>query len=262
MNVVTKSGTNLWTGSAFEFFRDKSMNAQTETEILAAGTGTPVKGDYRRNQFGGSFGGPIVKDKAHFFVAVERTQQDTTQAVNTQGLFPGQDGVFADAVPRDAVHRQGDGEPQREPVPVGALRPQQNSQPYGAAPNSTPDNWGDSTNKFNSINLNHNWVLGGSKLNEFIFQYADFGNNIAARSRRPERDLPERRDDRRERQHAADDAAEEVPVPRRLLVAQERRRRPRPRLQGRRELHQRAAPVHHVQHRQGRGVQHAHRPTT
>src|SRR4249920_3599436 len=41
LSVVTKSGTNLWSGSAFEFFRDKSMNALTETEILAAGTGTP-----------------------------------------------------------------------------------------------------------------------------------------------------------------------------------------------------------------------------
>ena len=51
-------------------------------------------------------------------------------------------------------------------------------------------------------------------------------------------------------------------VPRRLLVARHRHGRPRPRLQGRRELHQRAAPVHHVQHRQGRDLQHAPRPTT
>ena len=59
LSVVTKSGTNLWSGSFFEDFRDKSMNAQTENEKLAS----VAKQDYRRNQFGGSFGGPLAKDK-------------------------------------------------------------------------------------------------------------------------------------------------------------------------------------------------------
>ena len=181
LNVVTKSGTNLVTGSFFEFFRDKAMNAQTETERL----NDLDKQDYRRNQFGGSLGGPIAKDKAHFFFAIERTQQDTLQAVNTQGLFPNLDGVYT--------------VPYRENILTGKVTANlaasqylsvrygrnNNSQPYGASPNNTPDNWGDSSNKLNSINLNHNWVLGGSKLNEFIFQYADFANNIAARSNEP-----------------------------------------------------------------------------
>ena len=59
-----------------------------------------------------------------------------------------------------------------------------NSQVYNAAPRAVPENWGDSVNTFNSINLNHNWVLGGSKLNEFIFQYADFENHIVSRDDR------------------------------------------------------------------------------
>src|SRR5207253_295724 len=54
LNVVTKSGTNLWQGSFFELFRDKAMNALTENEKLS----DLDKQDYRRNQFGGSFGGP------------------------------------------------------------------------------------------------------------------------------------------------------------------------------------------------------------
>src|SRR5258705_2037493 len=76
MNIVTKSGTNDYRGSAFELFRDKSMNARTETERRS----NIAKQDYRRHQFGGSAGGPIMKDRAHFFAAVERTNQDTTQA--------------------------------------------------------------------------------------------------------------------------------------------------------------------------------------
>jgi hypothetical protein len=191
LNVVTKSGTNTPSGSFFEFFRDTKMNAETETESLAdlaaiAAGDTPTgKNPYRRNQFGGSFGGPIAKDKAHFFFAAERTQQDTFQTVTTLGLFPNLDGVYT--------------VPYRENILTGKVTANlsaaqylsvrwgrnNNAQPYGAAPNNTPDNWGDSANTLNSINLNHNYVMGGSKLNEFIFQYADFGNTIASRSNAP-----------------------------------------------------------------------------
>src|SRR3954466_7712949 len=178
MNIVTKSGTNQYQGSFFELFRDGSMNAKTETEKRS----DIDKQDYRRNQFGGSVGGPIVQNRAHFFFAAERTQQDTTQAVSTLGLFPSQDGVYAT--------------PYRETLFTGKatanLTPRQyltvrygrnnNEQPYGATPLATPDNWGDSKNKFNSINMNHNASFAGSKLNEFVFQYADFDNHISARS--------------------------------------------------------------------------------
>jgi hypothetical protein len=185
-NVVTKSGTNDPHGSFFELFRDKSMNARTETEILS----DVPKGDYRRNQFGGSFGGPIVKDKAHYFVAAERTQQDTTQSVSTEGLFPSLDGVYTT--------------PYRENLFTGKFTSQvnaqqylsvrygrnTNSQPYGANSHTAPNGWGDSVNTFNSVNLNHNWVLGGAKLNEFIFQYADFRNHIGAASTDPYQVFP------------------------------------------------------------------------
>jgi outer membrane receptor protein involved in Fe transport len=192
LSVVTKSGTNNWAGSAFELFRDKSMNALTMTERLPEinGTGDAVKGDYRQNQFGGSFGGPIARDRAHFFVAVERTQQDKTQAINTQGLFPDQDGIFP--VPYRENLFTGKATANLNAAQYLSVRyaRNNNSQPYNAAPNSTFDNWGDSSNKFNSINLNHNWVVGGSKLNEFIFQFADFGNNIASRSSAPNESFP------------------------------------------------------------------------
>ena len=186
MNIVTKSGTNNMAGSFFTLYRDDKMNAKTETEKLNEAD----KQDYKRYQFGGSFGGPIVTDRVHFFGAAERTQQDTFQIVSTSGLYPSLDGTF--------------GTPYRENLVTGKvtanLNPAQylavrygrntNSQPYGAAPNTPPNGWGTSKNSFNSINLNHNWVLGGSKLNEFIFQYADFANNINANSQDPYETFP------------------------------------------------------------------------
>ena len=90
MNIVTKSGTNQFSGSAFSLFRDHSLNARTHSEEISQAE----KADYRRYQFGGSFGGPIALNRAFFFGAAERTQQDTNQAVNTLGLFPEEDGVY------------------------------------------------------------------------------------------------------------------------------------------------------------------------
>jgi len=72
VNVITKSGTNTIHGSLFEYFRDESLTA-------AASDGTPLTG-FRRNQFGGTLGGPIKKDKLFFFVASEGIMEDLTRA--------------------------------------------------------------------------------------------------------------------------------------------------------------------------------------
>jgi outer membrane receptor protein involved in Fe transport len=186
MNIVTKSGTNRYQGSGFSLFRDKGMNAKTETEKL----NDLDKQDYRRYQYGGSFGGPIVLNRAHFFAAAERTQLDTKQAVDTSGLFPGEDGIFTTPVRENLLTAKGT--VTLTPAHYVAVRygRNTNSQPYGAGPTATVNNWGQSKNTFNSINVNHNWVIGGSKLNEFIFQYADFSNGITANSLDPYQIFP------------------------------------------------------------------------
>jgi hypothetical protein len=68
VNVITKSGTNNFHGSLFEYFRTESLTAATSD-------GKPLK-DFRRNQFGGSFGGPIKADKLFFFGATEGIRED------------------------------------------------------------------------------------------------------------------------------------------------------------------------------------------
>jgi hypothetical protein len=186
LNVVTKSGSNQFSGSAFEFGRGKNLNSKTQNEELAH----LEKQDYKKHQFGGSFGGPIMKNKVFFFTALERTQQDTTQVVNTRGLFPDQDGVFPVPYRENLLTVKGSANLGAAHLMSIRYGRNTNSQPYNAAVNSTFDNWGDSENGFNSINLNHNWVVGGTKLNEFIFQYADFRNNIASRSSAPNESFP------------------------------------------------------------------------
>src|SRR6202451_4730754 len=70
VNVVTKSGTNQWHGSAYEFFRNKVLNANDY--CLTGAEGLPCeKPQFNQNQFGGTFGGPIKKDRTFFFASYE-----------------------------------------------------------------------------------------------------------------------------------------------------------------------------------------------
>jgi hypothetical protein len=76
--VSTKSGTNEYHGSAYEFLRNSKMDARN----AFAGTG-PIPA-FKRNQFGGTFGGPIRKNKTFFFYSYEglRLSQAVTQLTN------------------------------------------------------------------------------------------------------------------------------------------------------------------------------------
>ena len=181
LNVVTKSGTNDLRGSWFTLFRHEALNAQTLSERLA----NAEKQDYRRYQFGGSLGGPIVENRLHYFAAFERTNQDTRQPVNTAGLFPGADGVY-DVPVRETLFT-GKFTATLTPAQYLAVRYARNanSQPSNAGLRNAPESWSTSRNRFNSANTNHNWVLGESGLNEFIFQYSDFSNGIPASSGGP-----------------------------------------------------------------------------
>ena len=186
MNIVTKSGTNDLHGSFFTLLRDDKMNGITTTEK----NNNAPKGDYRRYQYGGSFGGPIVQNKLHYFGAVERTQQDTFQVVSTKGLFPNLDGTYATPYRETLLNVKVTANVSANQYLSVRYGRNQNSQPYGATANRAPNSWGNSTNAFNSVNLNHNWVIGGAQLNEFIFQYADFANNITANSSDPYKIFP------------------------------------------------------------------------
>lgn len=68
INMITKSGTNAFHGSVFEFLRNDKFDAKDFFNVPQAGNPfAGVKPEYRQNQFGGSLGGPIRKDKTFFF---------------------------------------------------------------------------------------------------------------------------------------------------------------------------------------------------
>jgi len=106
VDVVTKSGTNQFHGAAFEFFRNKKLNARR----WAAPGATSAKDPLDRNQFGGAFGGPLRTDQTFFFASYSGLRQEETYYRNT-------------AVVPTALERAGDfSQSVRKPVdPVSKL---------------------------------------------------------------------------------------------------------------------------------------------
>ena len=73
--MVTKSGTNELHGSAFEFFRNGALNARN----FFAARHDLIK----RNQYGGTLGGPVVKDRLFFFGSYQGTIQRNLSGAST-----------------------------------------------------------------------------------------------------------------------------------------------------------------------------------
>lgn len=82
VNAVIKNGTNNWHGSIFDFYRDTFLNARS---FFTVGPQQPI---FHQNQFGGTFGGPIKKDKSFFFFSYQGTRNRTSNATLTSVFSP------------------------------------------------------------------------------------------------------------------------------------------------------------------------------
>ena len=203
VNVITKSGTNEIHGSGFEYFRTESLTAATSD-------GKPLQ-DFRRNQFGGTIGGPIVKDKMFLFGAFEQILANLTRPNLSAALGPAcsvanpvvgiDDAVINGSAECQRVALlnflkssvgQDDGQPVRHPIRNSAAlgrfdwNVNQKNQfalsynfDYSKNTNQTFDvpTYGTSANgiegpsKISVINANHYTTISTNKLNEAHFSY-------------------------------------------------------------------------------------------
>src|SRR6267378_1522210 len=90
VNVVTKSGTNQVHGSFFEFFRNNALDARNYFDNT-----TLPQNPFHNNQFGGSLGGPIFKDKTFFFIDYEGLREVGAQS--TPSCVPTANDILANA---------------------------------------------------------------------------------------------------------------------------------------------------------------------
>lgn len=84
VEAVTKSGGNEFRGNLYYFLRDDSLNAN-DPFVKARGLARPV---LRRNQFGGTIGGPIVKNRAFFFGSYQGTRETNGASLTNSLTFP------------------------------------------------------------------------------------------------------------------------------------------------------------------------------
>jgi hypothetical protein len=175
LSVVTKSGTNNLSGSAYGFFRNKSLNSETESERIA-GIG---KQDYERNQYGASIGGPIIRDRAHFFATYEKTKRDNQYVVNTGGVFPEFDNKSFPIPFQDELGTA------KATVDLTAKQflqvrygYQKNTDIYGSAPVYLPNAIGFVGNDYKSALGSHTYQINSDTLNEALYQFTRFENTI------------------------------------------------------------------------------------
>ena len=84
ISLITKSGTNELHGSAFAFLRDKALDSASYAEDE----------EFQRQQYGAALGGAVVRDRTHYFLALEGNHERATATVYTGGAFPEVEGAF------------------------------------------------------------------------------------------------------------------------------------------------------------------------
>jgi len=165
VSVVTKSGTNQFHGSGLLFFRDASITAKEFFQT--------TKPDYRRYQYGGTFGGPIVQNKTHFFGAYEGTDETQFFTVAAGGLWPQYEGTFPSEQNRWTYNLKVDHQLTNNQNLFFRWGAEDEYRPIiTTGGRTTPSASFDFAVPRQSAVMSHTWVVNNSTLNDFRFQYA------------------------------------------------------------------------------------------
>ena len=176
VSVVTRSGTNRFEGRGFLFERDKSLNA---LNFFLRDQGKTEKAPFSQQRYGGSFGGPIVLDKVHFFGAYEAMRQRETSVITVkpeilqafgydpnETTYPRKNDSQQPFIKIDSQLREGQ--------TLSARYRLDNSKTVGGGiGGSSPREMGtDSTYRNQDFGVNHTWIISGRALNEARLVYS------------------------------------------------------------------------------------------
>ncbi|MGH9468162.1 MAG: carboxypeptidase regulatory-like domain-containing protein [Terriglobales bacterium] len=179
--VVTKSGTNALHGDAFEFFKNQDFNrdnsfqtAAEQSQAKILGT-TAQKAPLNYNQFGGDIGGPILKNKLHFFGSWESTLEQGSYTVftNNPAIFGAFEGVYKQPSHDDILDMRFDYQLSSKQVMFVRYGQEWNLLTCeGCGGDSSPNSGYDGLIPRKSLVFGHTWQVSSNLVNNFRFQYA------------------------------------------------------------------------------------------
>lgn len=196
VNVITKSGTNQFRGSLFANFRDEAWRALDFFEKQRRDANPNfVKPQFERQEYGGSIGGPIVRDRAFFFFALEKFRERQNVPVRADAtvqipLIPGAQPVSEIPTPYNdlLLSAKVDHKLTASQNMFYRFSYQKNDSPNDQVANpATTDLSGGNTsdNELFSFVVNHTYTLSPTKLNQFTFHFQDFFNELLSVTDRP-----------------------------------------------------------------------------
>ncbi len=164
VNVVTKTGSNDLHFSGFLFYRDAAMTARQFFQ--------PTTPPYSREQDGGSIGGPIIKDKIHYFITYERTDENLYNSVSTPA-WPQYTGTYQSKQYRWTYLGRADAQlTQGQSVFIRFGQEYQYRPELTVGGSVIPSSSFDFSVPRTSAVVGHTWVINPRVLNDFRFQYA------------------------------------------------------------------------------------------
>lgn len=173
VTVATKSGTNNIHGEVFEYWRNQALNRdnvfQQQAEV-AEHTGNP----FNRNQFGADFGGPIVKDRLHYYLAYERTQTTGSFTIFTSlpQYYGSLQGTFKQPSYDQMINARIDGQLSNTQSVFFRYAQEWNGLTYQGCGGNGEINCYDGLIPRHSFVAGHTWNPGATIVNEFRFQFA------------------------------------------------------------------------------------------
>jgi len=201
VNVVSKSGRNELFGSAFgNFQREEWRKRNFFEKPPGSGVAETAKPEFSRQEFGGSIGGPIVKDKLFYFGALERFRERQNNLVDPSVLpdlqaIPGAQPVSVIPTPYDdwLVTVKVDHKLTDDHNIFYRYSYQKNSSPndqVGVPARTDLTGGNTSDNELHSFVFNLTSTSGGSRLNQFGFHFQDFSNAILGVTNTPNLTFP------------------------------------------------------------------------